>query len=341
MITGDYPVTARVIAGQAGLVDATAPPDAVLTGDELDRLDDAALRQRLRSVVVCARIAPAQKLRIVQALQADGAVVAMTGDGVNDAPALRAAHVGVAMGGRGTDVAREAAALVLVKDDFAAIVAAVRLGRRIFDNLRQAMVYLLAVHVPIAGMALLPVLLGWPPLLLPMHIALLELIIDPACTLAFEAEPEAPGLMQRPPRDTRAPLFSRRALGLAVLQGAGALALVLAAYAWGQAKLPQADARGFAFATLVLCNLALILGNRSAAQGLWQLLRTPNPTLWAVICAALALLSAALYWPWAAQLLRLAPLPLPLLGAALGLAVVALLWCTLLRPWQQDRAAAL
>lgn len=341
MITGDYPATARVIAAQAGLAGADMPAEAVLTGDEIDRLDDAALRRRLHGVVVCARIAPAQKLRIVQALQADGGVVAMTGDGVNDAPALRAAHVGVVMGGRGTDVAREAAVLVLVKDDFAAIVAAVRLGRRIFDNLRQAMAYLLAVHVPIAGMALLPVLAGWPPLLLPTHIALLELIIDPACTLAFEAEPAVPGLMQRPPRDTTAPLFSARAMGLAVLQGAGALGLVLGAYAWGQAQLPEAQARGVAFAALVLCNLALILGNRSASHGLWHTLRTPNATLWAVIGTAVALLAAALFWPWAAQLLRLAPLTPTLLGAALVLAMGTLGWCALLRPLQAGRPAAM
>ncbi len=183
MITGDYPATARAIAGQAGLAGADGE---VLTGDEIAALDDAALRERMAGVSVCARIAPAQKLRIVQALKARGEIVAMTGDGVNDAPALRAAHVGVAMGARGTDVARESSSLVLVDDDFASLVRAVRLGRRIFDNLRKAMSYILAVHVPIAGMALLPVLLGWPPLLFPMHIALLELIIDPACSVAFE-----------------------------------------------------------------------------------------------------------------------------------------------------------
>ncbi len=183
MITGDHPATARAIAGQAGLAGADGE---VLTGDEIAALDDAALRERMAGVSVCARIAPAQKLRIVQALKARGEIVAMTGDGVNDAPALRAAHVGVAMGARGTDVARESSSLVLVDDDFASLVRAVRLGRRIFDNLRKAMSYILAVHVPIAGMALLPVLLGWPPLLFPMHIALLELIIDPACSVAFE-----------------------------------------------------------------------------------------------------------------------------------------------------------
>lgn len=207
MITGDHPVTARAVAQAAGLELPAGCPDALLSGHELAALDDEALRQRMATVRVCSRIAPEQKLRIVQALQARGEIVAMTGDGVNDAPALRAAHVGVAMGRRGTDVARQAAALVLVDDDFAAIVRAIRAGRRIFDNLGRAMAYTLAVHVPIAGMALLPVLVGWPVLLQPMHIALLELVINPACSVAFENEPADPSAMRRPPRDVSAPLL--------------------------------------------------------------------------------------------------------------------------------------
>jgi P-type Ca2+ transporter type 2C len=333
MITGDYPATARAIAAQAGL-----PPTDLLSGDEIDALDDAALGRRLATVGVCARIAPEQKLRIVQALQARGEVVAMTGDGVNDAPALRAAHVGVAMGARGTDVAREAAALVLVDDSFAALVRAVRLGRRIFDNLRKSMSYILAVHVPIAGMALLPVLLGWPALLYPMHIALLELVIDPACSLAFENEPAEPDLMQRPPRAADAPLFAGATLALAFLQGLGVLALVLSGHAWARGHWPEAESRAMAFATLVLCNLGLILANRSRRGAAWSALRRPNPMLWAVVAGTLALLGAALYWPWAAGLLRFAPLPASALGAAAALALVNLALLALLKWLTPERA---
>jgi Ca2+-transporting ATPase len=316
MITGDYPVTARAIAQRAGLA---VGDGALLSGDELAALDDAALRRRIATVSVCARIAPEQKLRIVQALKANGEIVAMTGDGVNDAPALRVAHVGIAMGGRGTDVAREAASLVLLNDDFTAIVRAVRLGRRIFDNLRKSMSYILAVHVPIAGMALLPVLLGWPALLYPMHIAFLELIIDPACSLAFENEPAEADVMQRPPRDAEAPLFGGATLWLALLQGLGVLGVVWAAYAWADHRLTENEARAFAFATLVVANLALIFSNRSRAQSPWAALRTANLTLWIVVALALALLALVLYLPAAANLLHFAPLPLLELLMALGL----------------------
>jgi Ca2+-transporting ATPase len=323
MITGDYPATARAIAHQAGLAERDGD---VLSGDEIATLSDEALRLRMATVSICARIAPEQKLRIVQALKARGDIVAMTGDGVNDAPALRAAHVGVAMGGRGTDVARESASLVLIDDNFASIVRAVGLGRRIFDNLRKAMSYILAVHIPIAGMALLPVLFGWPALLYPMHIALLELIIDPACSVAFENEPAERDVMQRPPRDAAAPLFGGATLWLALIQGLGVLAVVMGAFSWASPRIPEPQARAFAFATLVMGNLALILSNRSATRSLWATLRTPNTTLWVVVGLAMALLMAALYIPWAVGVLRFAPLPAHELALACALGLLSVIW---------------
>jgi Ca2+-transporting ATPase len=347
MITGDYPATADAIARQAQLdvgsgnaADPTHPSPWLLTGDAMAGLDDAQLQQRMKTVSVCARIAPTQKLRIVQALKADGEVVAMTGDGVNDAPALKAAHVGVAMGERGTDVAREASSVVLLDDNFAGLVHAVRLGRRIFDNLRKSMSYILAVHVPIAGMALLPVLLGWPTVLFPLHIAFLELVIDPACSMVFENEPAEPDLMQRPPRDVTTPLFGGVTLLWALLQGLAALGVVLAASWWGAGHLSEEANRAFSFATLVAGNLALILANRAHSGSLWHSLRVPNRTLWLVCGAALALMGLALYVPWLAGLFKFAWLPLPWLGASLGLGLLVALGLELFKPRVADAGGA-
>ena len=332
MITGDYPATAQAIARQAQLETGqiggahSGPDPALLTGEAMTTLSDDELQVRMQTVCVCARIAPEQKLRIVQALKANGEIVAMTGDGVNDAPALKAAHVGVAMGGRGTDVAREAASVVLLDDNFASIVGAVRLGRRIFDNLRKSMSYILAVHVPIAGMALAPVLLGWPVALFPLHIAFLELVIDPACSMVFENEPAEADLMTRPPRDANAPLFAGMTLVMALLQGMGVLGVVLGAYAWGGRHLSEDEARAFAFAVLVVGNLALIFSNRSRSASLWAALRVPNRTLWTVTGVALGFLALALYVPWLAALFRFEFLSLPYLGLALCLGLLSVAW---------------
>ena len=227
MITGDYPVTAQKIARQIGM----ANWENVVTGQELSRMGPDELRQRVKQAAIFARVVPEQKLLIVDAFKANGDIVAMTGDGVNDAPALKSAHIGVAMGERGTDVAREASDLVLLDDDFSSIVAAVRLGRRIFDNLKKAMAYIVSVHIPIALASLLPVLLNWKEMLLfPVHIVFLELIIDPACSVVFEAEPAEPDIMKRRPRSPSDRLFGRQSLVRSALQGIVAFVMVFGVF---------------------------------------------------------------------------------------------------------------
>lgn len=301
MITGDYPGTAQNIARQIGLMQM----GEIITGQELEQMDDVYLQERIKSVNIFARVVPQQKLRIVNALKVNGEIVAMTGDGVNDAPALKSANIGIAMGGRGTDVARESAALVLLDDDFSSIVQAVKLGRRIFDNLRKAMAYLLAIHVPIAGMSLIPVLLKLPLVLLPVHIAFLHLIIDPACSVVLEAEPAEKNIMNRPPRHPQEPIFGRNNLGVAILQGLGILVIILVIFIIslyrGQGEL---DARALTFTALILANLGLIVSERSSTRFNLKTLKSANTAFWWVIGGGLLFLWLVLYVPFLRDLFR-------------------------------------
>lgn len=336
MITGDYPITAQSIARQAGLFEP-GEIEAVVSGDELTHMNEAVLAAKLKVATVFARIQPDQKLRIVQALKANGEIVAMTGDGVNDAPSLRAAHIGIAMGGRGTDVAREASAIVLLDDDFGSIVQAIHLGRRIYDNLRKAMAFIFAVHVPIAGLALMPLVFGLPILFGPMHIAFLEMVIDPVCSLVFEAETEEENVMKRPPRAPTEPLFSKELIAWSVLQGALALTLVavifVAALNLGMA---EDEVRALAFFSLIMTIAALIFVNRSYSASLLTALKRPNAALLYVVLGVMAMLALTLLWSAARDMFRFGPLRWDQLALTLGVGLTVLVCLELLKPlWRK------
>lgn len=304
MITGDHPRTAQAIARQAGIHSG-----GVITGSEIADMNPQQIAERVATVNVFARVKPAQKLALVEALKSQGHVVAMTGDGVNDAPALKAAHIGIAMGQRGTDVAREAASLVLLKDDFDSIVQAIRMGRRTFANMRQAMIYTLAVHIPIAGLALLPVLFGLPLILAPLHIAFLELVIDPACSIVFEAEEAEEDLMTHSPRHSSEALLSGQHIFRSLAFGGLTTVIIFGMYAWVLSQgLAAATAATAAFVTLVTANAALILPSRSSQaqwKRLWQKL-TPT-SLW-VLGLTLLAMAAITSIETLAQPFRFAPL---------------------------------
>jgi len=324
MITGDYPGTAQHIARQIGLKN----PEKLITGPELSKMNQEELREKIKTINIFARVVPEQKLAIVDALKANGEIVAMTGDGVNDAPALKSSHIGIAMGERGTDVARESSAIVLLNDDFLSIVQAVRLGRRIFDNLRKAISYIFSVHVPIAGMALIPVLMGLPLVLLPVHIAFLELIIDPACSTVFEAEREEKNIMNRPPRNLKERLFGRKNLFISFVQGLSVLIAVIFIFLWFYNNNPMNEdqARTLSFAALIIANIMLIIVNLSGTRSLVKTFNSKNKPLWFIIAGTLFSLVLIFLIPLLRDLFHFSPVSLTdfLIAALVG--VISVSW---------------
>jgi len=323
MITGDYPKTAMCIAEQIGLKN----PWQCITGSQIDAMSHLELKEKIKEINVFARVVPEQKLAIIEALKANNQIVAMTGDGVNDATALKSANIGIAMGERGTDVAREAADLVLLNDDFSSIVQAVKMGRRIFDNLKKAIAYIFAVHVPIAGMALFPVLLNLPIVLLPAHIAFLELIIDPACSTVFEACREEDNIMNRPPRKLTESLFNKKAFFYSLLQGVSVLVVVLAVFIFAlHLNKGEAEARSLAFTTLVFANIMLIITNLSWSKSFIQILSMKNKALWLMVAGVLIALLLIIYLPFLRKLFHFSVLSWEDLLIAFISAVVSLVW---------------
>lgn len=322
LITGDHALTAHAVAEAAGIVHDDA---LIVTGDELAGLDDAARRARVAGSAIFARISPEQKFLIVDTLKQAGAVVAMTGDGVNDAPALRRADIGIAMGRRGTDVARATADLVLLDDDFASIAATVREGRHLFANIQRAFLYLAAFHVPIVGLAALAPLTSTPLLLLPIHLVWLELIVHPVSALVFQAEPVTTAVMDRPPRDPAASILPAHALWRSLATGGLLTAVTWLVYAWQRVALGEPAARGAALVALLAGYQVLVFAERRAVPGS-GLPRVPVSSLFWVVWLASALsLAAVLAVPRLAGVFHLVQPPLvPLLtAAALGIAAVA------------------
>lgn len=321
MITGDFPATALASARAAGI----STTGGVVTGADLAKAADVPVEAR-----IFARIMPGQKLALVQAFRQAGHVTAMTGDGINDAPALAAADIGIAMGQRGTDVAREAADLILLDDRIASIVRGIALGRRIFANLRRAMTYITAVHIPVAGLALIPILVGLPPMLFPMHLVLLELLIDPLCSIVFEGERSESGAMQRSPRRRDERLFGRRELMLAIVQGTVVLASVFAFYAWLNASnVGEQIARAGAFVALVTGHLSLALAESSSLGQ--PLLARGRGVFWAIVAGAVLLVTASLTVPFLLEVLRFAMPPLSILAMSMFIGLVSGGWSVVLR----------
>jgi len=288
MITGDYPVTATNIGKEIGIKNS----ELCITGSELKDMTEDELCERIKLVNIFARVIPEQKLKIVNALKKNNEIVAMTGDGINDAPALKASNIGIAMGEKGTDVAREASSLVLMDDNFASIVGAVKMGRKIFDNLQKALGYIFAIHVPIAGLSLIPVLFSDLPLILwPVHIVFLELIIDPACSVIFEAEKEEKNVMSRSPKDINKPFFGAGKIIFSCMQGVGILVICLLVYFIGlKIGYSEKSVRTLTFVTLIVSNIAVILSNRSWSTNFFEILMTPNKAVKWIIGGAIIFL---------------------------------------------------
>jgi Ca2+-transporting ATPase len=324
MITGDYPATAMNIAHDIGLKNC----NKVITGPQLEEFSESELAEEIKTVNIFARVVPEQKLKIVNALKRNNEIVAMTGDGVNDAPALKAANIGIAMGEKGTDVAREAASLVLMDDNFASIVGAVRMGRRIFDNLQKALGYIFAIHVPIAGLSLIPVFFADLPLILwPVHIVFLELIIDPACSIIFEAEKEELDVMSRPPRAYDEPFFGMKKILLSCSQGIGILIIVFSVYLFClKHGYSEREVRALAFTTLIASNIAVILSNRSWTRNIFQILSTSNITVKWVTGGAAFFLILILNIPFLLNLFQFDRISLAETLFCVGAGFLSILW---------------
>jgi Ca2+-transporting ATPase len=342
MITGDNGITASSIARKIGMKDA----DNIITADALEKMTDEELREKVKTVSIFSRVIPAHKMRIVKAFKDNGEIVAMTGDGVNDAPALKYADIGIAMGKRGSEVSREAADLILMDDNFSTIVDTIRDGRRIYDNIRKAVGYVFTIHIPIALSSLLAPMLGIAPanlFLLPLHVVLLELIIDPTCSIVLERQPAEGDIMDRPPRDPKEQMLTRNGLAKSVLQGLAIFAAAFGTYFWTLAGNPAnaPEARAMGLAIVMIANLLLVQVNSSSHDFISHSIRrlARDKIMWLINLGTLAGLAAILYTPLAI-VLKLAPLSGRQLLIVLGMASASTLWYELVKVVEKMRKRA-
>jgi len=325
MITGDYPETALAIAGQVKLNHNSE----VLSGNEVLHLTKEELKQKVKRVNIFARMFPEAKLKVIDALKENGEVVAMTGDGVNDGPALKAAHIGIAMGQRGSDVAKNAASLILSDDDLSHMTDAVAMGRRIYDNLKKAIQYIVSIHIPIILIVTLPLLIGWKftNIFSPVHVIFLELIMGPTCSIIFENEPMEPGTMQRPPRKMGSTFLSMRQLMISIVQG---LMITAACLGIGYYNIKQGNnddvIRTVIFITLLFSNIFLTLANRSFKYSILKTITYKNNLVLLIIAITLIFIGLILYVPFIRDLFRLSPLSLTGIGTCAMVGMFGTLW---------------
>lgn len=325
MITGDYSETAIAIANQIELKNSSA----VLTGDQVVAMSDYELQSNVKSVNIFARMFPEAKLKVIEALKATGEVVAMTGDGVNDGPALKAAHIGIAMGQRGSEVAKQAASLVLVDDDLEHMTEAVALGRRIYENLKKAIQYIISIHIPIILIVTMPLLLMWKYLDIfsPVHVIFLELIMGPTCSVIFEREPIEPDSMQKQPRKMSTTFFSWPELSMSIIQG---LMITLACLALGYYFMKAGESEEFVrtviYSTLIFSNLFLTLANRSFHHSIFTTLQYKNVLIPIVLSISLAILFLSIYFHPIQQIFQFEEIPVSTIGLCLAAAFAGVIW---------------
>ncbi|WP_346878189.1 cation-translocating P-type ATPase [Clostridium sp. UBA7791] len=328
MITGDNGITASSIANQIGMENI----DKVITGDDINRMSDEELCEKVKQVSIFSRVVPEHKMRIVKAFKENGEIVAMTGDGVNDAPALKHADIGIAMGKRGSEVSREAADLILLDDNFSTIVDTIEDGRRIYDNIRKAVGYVFTIHIPIAFASVLAPLLAISPtslLLLPLHVVLLELVIDPTCSIVLERQPAEYDIMKRKPRDPNEKLLTSKMLFKSILQGVIIFGASFGTYFTFLSKYPNnaSLARAMGLTIILMANILLVQVNSSDSELAIKSVKrlAKDKIMWGVSLGTIAGLLLILYTP-INVFLKLSPLSLKQFGVAIFMSIISVSW---------------